>query len=257
MNLWDKIKTFFKRGGYSLTKPYLNTLNDHEKVNIDPDELKRIEKNFNEYRGRHPKVKYKNVYGEDKERDYMNMNLRKLTADVLAGLIFNEQCEINIGTEEQPQKEANDFIQHVFEHNKFKKNLADYLEPMLALGGLAVRPYVNDDNEIEYSWAIANAFYPLRSNSNGISEGVMKSVTQIVEGEHVTYYTLLEFHEWDNDRYVITNELYESIQDGEIGQRVPLTDLYDDLEDETIIENLTRPLFNYVKPSGYNNLSTH
>lgn len=256
-NVWNKIKSFFKRGGYSLTKPYLNTLNDHEKININPEELKRIERNVNEYQGKNSKVKYKNVYGDMVERDYMSMNLRKLTADVLSGLIFNEQCEIEIGTKEQPQKEANEFIQHVFEHNRFKKNLADYLEPMLALGGLAVRPYVNDDEEIEFSWAIANAFYPLRSNSNGISEGVMKSVTQLVEGESITYYTLLEFHEWNNDQYIISNELYKSKNENEIGQRVPLSDLYEDLEEETIIEHLTRPLFNYVKPSGYNNLSAH
>lgn len=255
--MWDKIKKFFKRGGYSLTKPYLNILNDHEKINIDPEELKRIEKNVKEYQGKNPKVKYKNVYGDPVERDYMSMNLRKLTADVLSGLIFNEQCKIEIGTKEQPRKEANDFIQHVFEHNRFKKNLADYLEPMLALGGLAVRPYVNDNEEIEFSWAIANAFYPLRSNSNGISEGVLKSVTQLVEGESVIYFTLLEFHEWEDDRYIITNELYRSNNENEIGQRVPLSDLYEDLEEQTIIENLTRPLFNYVKPSGYNNLSPH
>src|SRR5699024_12782626 len=53
---------------------------------------------------------------------------------------------------------------------------------MYALGGLTVRPYVDQaTGEIEFSWALANAFYPLRSTSNGIAEGVMKSVIVKVE----------------------------------------------------------------------------
>lgn len=144
-----------------------------------------------------------NSNGDLKERDFMTLNLRKLSADVLSGLVFNEQCEITISDAKEEEekgntyKSAHEFIQHVFEHNRFKKNLADYLEPTFALGGLTVRPYVDHaSGEIEFSWALANAFYPLRSNSNGISEGVMKSVTTRVDGKKVIYYTLLEFHEW-------------------------------------------------------------
>src|SRR5690625_3916178 len=107
---------------------------------------------------------------EKRDRDYMTLNLRKLSAEVLAGLVFNEQCDIYIGEKENtsedaknPFKSAHEFMQHVFEHNKFKKNLAEYLEPTFALGGLTVRPYLGDNDEIEYSWALANAFFPLRS----------------------------------------------------------------------------------------------
>lgn len=240
----------------------LKTINDHPKINIDPKELARIERNLKQYEGDYPQIEYINSHGHLKKRDYMTLNLRKLSADVLAGLVFNEQCEIYVSDakdEEEKEnsfKSAHEFIAHVFEHNKFKKNLADYLEPMFALGGLTVRPYVEvETGEIEFSWALANAFYPLRSNSNGISEGVMKSVTIKVEKGKEIYYTLLEFHEWENDLYVITNELYKSDNKGEIGKRVPLDELYEGLQERTEIKNLSRPLFNYVKPSGFNNIS--
>src|SRR5690625_4027236 len=198
----------------------------------------------------------------------MTLNMRKLSADVLAGLVFNEQCEVYVSdANDEEEKEnsfqsAHEFIQHVFEHNKFKKNLSDYLEPMFALGGLTVRPYVNESGEIEFSWAIANAFYPLRSNSNGISEGVMKSVTTKVERNRTIYYTLLEFHEWEkdgegNNLYVITNELYKSESPSEIGKRVPLDEIYEGLQERTEIKDLTRPIFNYLKPSGFNNINPH
>src|SRR5699024_10391223 len=237
----QRIKNLFKRGGYALGDT-LKTINDHPKINIDPDELARIQNNLNQYRGKYPEVKYINSMGETKKRKYMDLNMRKLSADVLSGLVFNEQCEIYVSdaTEEDENNSletAHDFIEHVFKHNKFKENLADYLEPMFALGGLTVRPYVNiETQEIEFSWAIANAFYPLRSNSNGISEGVMKSITPKVKDGKTIYYTLLEFHEWEKDEegnniYVITNELYKTDKKGEIWKRTLLNEIYEGLQE--------------------------
>lgn len=269
MGLIQKIKNLFKRGGYALAGEKLKTINDHPKINIDPDELKRIERNMKEYEGKTNKVKYLNSLGDTVERDYMTLNMRKLSADVLSGLIFNEQCEIYVSDakdeDDKPNtfKQAHELIEHIFEHNKFKKNLSDYLEPMLAVGGLSVRPYFNkDNNEIEFSWALADAFFPLRSNSNGIPEGVMKDTTIKVDGDKTYYYTLLEFHEWEkdeagNDIYVITNELYKSDNTAEVGKRVALEELYEGLESETRIKGLSRTQFNYLKPAGFNNINPH
>lgn len=265
----QRIKNFFKRGGYALSGKDLKHINDHPKINIDPNELARIERNLKQYEGDYPQVEYVNSYGDKQKRDYMALNLRKLSADVLSGLVFNEQCEITVsGAKEEEDKEnkyksAHEFIQHVFEHNRFKKNLADYLEPTFALGGMTVRPYVDaESGEIEFSWALANAFYPLRNNSNGISEGVMKSVTNKMDGNRTIYYTLLEFHEWEKDQegnniYVITNELYKSESPGEVGKRVPLNEIYEGLQEVSYIPGLSRPLFNYLKPSGFNNINPH
>lgn len=247
----------------TLSGTFLTTINDHPKVNIDPSELERIDNNMRQYKGDYPSVIYTNSNGLKEKRDYMSLNMRKLSADVLAGLVFNEQCEITISDAEDEEatntlKNADDFIQHVFEHNDFKKNLSRYLEPMYALGGLTVRPYVDTNtNEVEFSWALADAFYPLTSNSNGISEGVMKSTFQKIERGKVIYYTLLEFHEWQNDKYIISNELYEAENSGEIGTRVPLTDMFEDLEEASELENVTRPNFNYVRPSNFNNINPH
>lgn len=269
MNVIDRIKSWFKRGGYALSGQTLKSINDHPKINIDPNELARIERNLRQYQGDYPQVEYINSHGNLMKRDYMTLNLRKLSADVLAGLVFNEQCEITVSDAKEEEKKENtfksahEFIEHVFEHNKFKKNLAEYLEPMFALGGLTVRPYVDvETGEIEFSWALANAFYPLRSNSNGISEGVMKSVTTKIEGNRTIYYTLLEFHEWEKDEkgdnvYVITNELYKSENVNEIGKQVPLEEIYKGLQENSTLKGLTRPLFNYLKPSGFNNINPH
>lgn len=264
MQIIDRIKNLFKRGGYALSGQTLKTINDHPKVNISPDELARIERNFEEYKGNYPQVEYLNSMGESKKRKYMTVNMIKLSSELLSGLVFNEECEVVVSDAKEEEEKtntyesANDFIQHVFEHNDFKKNLARYLDPMFATGGLTVRPYVDQaSGEMEFSWALANAFYPLRSNSNGISEGVMKAVTMKMEKGKEVFYTLLEFHEWQGEIYVITNELYKSDNKGEVGKRIPLGELHPDLEETVEIHKLTRPNFNYVKPFGFNNISPH
>src|SRR5699024_9243165 len=155
----QRIKNWFRKGGYALTRNELETINDHPKVSIDPEELERIERNFDHYKGKYPMIEYVNSDGHTRKRRYMTLNMSKQSAELLVGLVFNEQCEIAVsdGTDEDTQnkfKAADDFIQHVFEHNDFKKNLMRYLEPMFATGGLTVRPYVNDETgEIEFAWA--------------------------------------------------------------------------------------------------------
>lgn len=63
-------------------------------------------------------------------------------------------------------------------------------------------------------------------------------------GQKNIYYTLIEFHEWAKDgKYVITNELYRSENSGLIGVRVPLAEVYEDLEEQVELDGLTRPLF--------------
>lgn len=263
MKAWESVKKWFRKGGRLVTgKKALESINDHPKINIDPNEIKRIERNLREYRGKFPKVKYQNSNKDLVERDYTHMNILKLSAELLSGLVYNEQNETVISDADEKKKKENSysdadaFIQHVFEHNDFKKNLARYLDPMFAIGGLAVRPYVDTETgEIEYSWALADAFYPLRSNSNGISEGVMKFTTTKVINGNVIYYTLLEFHEWEEEKYYIRNELYRSDDPGTIGEEVNLNELYEGLEPESYLTGLTRPNFNYLKPFGFNNVN--
>ncbi|MCT1904104.1 phage portal protein [Oceanobacillus sojae] len=263
MNVIDRVKSWFKKGGYALTGQVLKTINDHPKINIDPAELARIESSLSHYQYKYAPVEYVNSNGHKKKRKYMAVNMKKKTAKRMATLTFNENCQISVSDETEESKtnsfaNADEFVQHVFNHNKFKKNLREYLEPMYALGGLAIRPYFNpESNEIEFSWAIANAFYPLRSNSSGISEGVMIFKTVEIQRGDEVYYTLFEFHEWEGETYVITNELYKSDSQSEIGRRVPLEEAYEGMEEMTTITGLTQTNFQYLKPAGFNNINPH
>lgn len=267
MKLVERIKNWWNKGGDALvamvsTESY-NSILDHPKINFDADELKRIETSFRHYRGIYDKVHYLNTMQQERIRSYFFINMTKSVSKYLKTLTFNERCEIHIGvadeeTGEYPKSVESEFAREILDRTKFKKKLSDYLEPMFATGGIVVKPYYDSEaKKIDFSWCLADAFIPLRSNTNDISEGVIPTVTKKIEERKEIHYTLLEFHEWEGDLYIISNELYRSEQSHQMGKRVPLTslDAYKNLEPLTVIPNLSRPLFTYLKPAGFNNLS--
>jgi len=249
--MFEKIKQFFRKGAakMNITKS-LNKITDHDKINVNWDEYKRIDEDLKYYAGRFPNVQYKNSYGEVLTRPFYSLNMSKVAAHRLATLIFNEKCRINISDDH-----AAAFVNDVLKNNKFMRNFSDYLESMIALGGLAVRPYyAPEEGKIKLSWVQAPNFFPLQSNTNDVSECAIAIPSQVTEGGKTTYYTLLEFHEWSGGVYTITNELYSSDNKAFIGHRVPLNELYADLEETVQITDLNNPLFVYMKSNGMNNI---
>lgn len=255
MGLIQSIKNLFRKGAEAITTTQsLNSILDHPKINLESGEYNRIEESLKHYEGNYPTVKFKNSNGKTQKRPFSSVNMMKKVANQYATVVFNEQCEIEV------DGDAKEFIEGVFEHNDFKKNFAKYLEPMFALGGLACRPYLDKKtNQIEFSWALADAFFPLDSNSNNISECAIPFRTIRTENGRQVYYTLLEFHEWqEGGLYTVTNELYRSETADVVGNKVNLSMLYDDLEPQaTFATGLSRPLFAYLKTSGFNNISPY
>lgn len=272
MYWWERLKGFFKKGVQGLVGEELNTIFEHERIDFDEQEFMRINESFRMYAGSYPDVEYINSMGKETKRKFMHLNMMNEVAKHLGSILFNETCEIVIAdaeakvtideqgnrVEEQATNSNIDkeFITHVLEHNNFNKNFSRYVQVMLATGGLAVKPYYDfGTGEFEFSWALAENFIPLHSNTNSISEAVIPTYTQKVVGDKTYFYTLLEFHEWENGSYVITNELYRSEDEDKTGKRVPLEEIYEGLEEKTVFNNLSRPNFVYLKPFGFNNIS--
>lgn len=226
----------------------LNKITDHPKISINESEYQRIAINKMYYSGEFPSVKFRNSFGVIQERDYVSVNISKVAAEYMASLVYNEQCKVNIDN-----SKIADFIDSVFQHNDFDENFERYLESGFGLSGFAMRPYVSDNKQIEIAWCQADTFYPLRSNTNKISEAAIATTTSRAEGKDTAYYTLLEFHEWIDGEYTITNELYRSTQRAIVGDKVPLKKLYPDVESSVVLKGATRPQFVYFKPAGMNN----
>lgn len=231
----------------------LNNITDDPRISIASDEYERINMAKRYYKDDLGRVSYLNSYGRKMNRDLVSINVTKMAARRLASVIFNEQCTITLG--DADATDANELIGQVLADNDFYNQYEEKLEEAIALGGGAIRPYVDND-KIKLAWVNASQFYPLHSNSNGIDEAAIASQTTVTENNMNVYYTLLEFHEWNPDgTYKITNELYRSEDINTVGIQVPLNTLdeYKNLQPQVTLTGLTNPLFAYFKAPGANN----
>lgn len=259
MGLIQKVKDFFSRGRYNMQTSNLNSILDHPKIAVSQEEYSRIQHNLTYYQSKFDDVEYINSDGDVKRRKLNHLPIARTASKKIASLVYNEQAEITA----EDQK-VNDFLADTLDNDRFDKNFERYLESGLALGGLAMRPYVDGDR-IRVAFVQAPVFLPLQSNTQDVSNAAILTKTIKSEGRKNVYYTLVEFHEWvtadgseqgstkDKKYYRITNELYKSDIDGVLGQRVNLSELYPDLEPVTVFKDLSRPLFTYLKTPGMNN----
>lgn len=259
MNLIQKVKDFFKQGRYNMTTSNLDSILDHPKIAVTQEEFNRIQHNLSYYQSKFDDVEYTNTDGDRKHRKLNHLPIARTASRKIASLVYNEQAEITADDDT-----LNDFLNDMLGNDRFNKNFERYLESCLALGGLAMRPYVDGD-KIRVAFIQAPVFLPLQSNTQDVSSAAILTKTIKSEGKNNVYYTLVEFHEWvtkdgdtygstkDKSLYRITNELYKSRTDSTLGERVNLSELYPDLEPVTVLKDLSRQLFTYLKTPGMNN----
>ncbi|MFC0275876.1 phage portal protein [Enterococcus devriesei] len=264
MGVIQTIKNIFKRGvdgvNMSFAGKDIAKVTDHPKIGIDSREYDRIAENFKYYANLFPDVEYRTSFGHTQKREFKSLNVTKTASRRLASIIFNEKCKVtlnDIDEQKETSKElqtAIDFLDQTLYENNFYNLFELNLEKGIAAGGFAMRPYIDGD-KIKISWIRADQFYPLRSNTNEVSECAIATKLVRTEGDTNYYYTLLEFHEWQNDKYVISNELYKSDNDSIVGKQVPLAIIYPDLAETVTLDGLKRPLFAYFRTPGANNKS--
>lgn len=128
-----------------------------------------------------------------------------------------------------------------------KENFNRALELGLALGGVALKPYIYGDNMFVDVTGAAG-FQPTKFDPSGrCIGGVFKNKPVKVNG---TYYVRLESHELNSKTYTIKNKAYYSDSAGSVGADAQLTTIpeWADIEPEVAIENVDGPLFAYFKP---------
>lgn len=154
------------------------------------------------------------------------MNVTKTAARRLASIIFNEKCKVTLNDPTDKKdvskeiKEASEFLEQTLYDNNFYNLFELNLEKGIAVGGFAMRPYIDGD-KIKISWIRADQFYPLRSNttklvsvllllnqfklkgtritttrSSNFMSGKTKSMLSVMSFTNLTTVTLLEskFH---------------------------------------------------------------
>ena len=207
-------------------------------------------------------------------RNLYRMNIAKAVCAEMAGLIWGEECTVNVSIEGRESDEENpdplnEFVQKVLCKNAFREKMQESIEEGLALGGSAYKVWAeakHDGNgdeipgtrKIMLGYAMADQFVPISWDNARVTECVF--ISRIAKGGW--YYTRLEWHRWNGLTYVITNELYRSeIQKGKdggdsqdiLGVRYPLAEIYPYLEEVTEVP-VEESLFSYWRTPIANNL---
>lgn len=174
-----------------------------------------------------------------------SMNMPSLIANEVARLVTIEADSEITGSARA------DYLNE--QYKPVMDNIRKATEYGLAKGGLIFKPYVDGD-KIVVDYVEADRFYPIR-----FSKGEMTSVCFVEKMQQgKRYYTRLEIHRWEKDRYYIENQFYVSDTKDNLGRRVSNTLIpeWADFEPEIQLQGIERPLFSYFKPAIANNIDT-
>ena len=219
-------------------------------------------------------------------RTLYRLNTAKAVCAELASLVWSEECEVRVSTNgwtEQKNEDGivtnldplNEFIADVLRRNAFGEKMQEFVEQGLALGGAAVKVWAEEDRRgtssgadappspegkafgVRLGYAMADQFVPLAWDNARVFEGVFISR----QAKRGYYYTRLEWHRWNGQTYVITNELYRAdMQRGAegnnqdiLGIRCPLAEVFPELDEQTEV-SVDESLFTYWRTPIANNL---
>ncbi|HLR92137.1 MAG TPA: phage portal protein, partial [Atopostipes sp.] len=247
--MFRKIMDYIRKGAIKIGLiKSIGKISDHKDISMNEEMYNLIDVWKSLYRGYYEPwhhLEYTTVSGT-KTRKMDTLNMAKASAAEMASLVYNEKCEMSIGND---KNETAEFINDVLKRNKFDKKFQDFLEYSFAMGGMVIKPYV-DDGEIKLSFVTADCFIPISWQNESIREGVFINETQ--KGDKK--YTLLEWHTWENGIYTVTNELYESQYGDDLGREVSLDTLYPGLDAVVGMPKIKKSLFIYIKPNTANNI---
>lgn len=209
-----------------------------------------------------PVVTIKNPKG--KTRVIESMNAGKMTCAQMARYCWNERCNIMVSMSSAPENDPlNEYVHEVLKNNNFGTSFGDLLEKMFALGGGALKEWVevpkdengNDIGEgrVKIGYTMASQFVPTAWDNGKVRAGIFINR----EARDGYYYTVVEWHRWDGTSYRVTNDLYRMpIKAGEpqniLGWWYPLEKVYPLLSPDTTIRDVKDAYFQYVRPFGAN-----
>ena len=199
-----------------------------------------------------------------KRRVMATMNAGKMACAQMARYVWNERCSISASMANAPQDDPlNGFLQMVLTDNRFGTAFGDLLEKGFALGGCALKEWVEipkDENgndigegKVRIGYTMASQFVPTAWDNSRVNSAIFVSR----EARDGFYYSVVEWHRLDGTTYRVTNDLYrQPIKDGEpqniLGWWYPLNEIYPLLSPDTTIYDVHNAFFQYIRPFGAN-----
>ena len=201
-----------------------------------------------------------------KTRTMSTMNAGKMACAQMARYVWNERCSITASMEGNETEEdlLNEYLQLVLVKNRFWQSFGDLLEKSFALGGCALKEWVeipkdeqgNDigEGKVKIGYTMASQFVPTAWDNSKVKAGIFVSR----EARDGYYYTVVEWHRLDGSVYRVTNDLYRMpIKEAPEPQNIlgwwyPLNEIYPLLSPDTTIYDVENAFFQYVRPFGAN-----
>ena len=171
------------------------------------------------------------------KREILRLNMAKVLCDSLSALTFSEQCEVVLDNEEYQG-----YIDNALNRNGFWKQLPELLCKAYALGGCALKCYL-ESGVPRIDYITADRFIPVGWDGNGVTRCIFSSTINLGG-----FYHLLEYYKPGRSEY----KLYKSGSVNELGKECPLSELFPELPAVVNYENDT-PMFAYFKPFVSNN----
>lgn len=171
------------------------------------------------------------------DEDIHSLNIPASVSSELARLVTIEMKS------EITKSSRADFLQA--QYDNVLHDIRNITEFACAKGGLMFKPYVSD-GQIKVDYIQADNFIPTAFDSSGNITAVI-FMDKKYKGDKI--YTRLEYHKFENGKYIIKNHAYVSSSENDIGKKISLNqvDEWRDLSPETVLDGMEKPLFSYFR----------
>lgn len=193
----------------------------------------------------------KMVDGKTKLKERKTLNMPKKLCEDFSKLEWSEKVEIKLDTEESTNKLL-DILNS--KENAFNVNFPIFLEKEYALGTMATVEYIKDGRTI-IDYIDGDVILPYKYTNSYIYGIVTVSRTTEGTDNKKKYYTLLTYHEYENGKYMINNELYLSREENTLGREVSFKEKYPNVKEYDVIVT-KHPRFQVWKLPIANNFDT-
>lgn len=195
----------------------------------------------------------------DDDKGIYSLGIAKQICQNLSNQVLAES-EIKIHTPGVTEKEKGTraaFLQEMFDRH-IVKNLPVQLEKAMALGGMVIKPYISGD-QVYLDFTPQGKFYPLQFDDDGNISDIAFLDQFTSDGK---LYTKVERHTFMNNVVTVQNKVFvapdrtdEEVEQ-ELGIEIPIEQVekWANIEPETFIENVDKPLFGYYKTPLSNNI---
>jgi len=178
------------------------------------------------------------VTGQSGTRRVNSLGAAKALCAELSALCFSEQADFGFTS-----KEAEQFVKNVLNDNCFWRCFPLFLEKMFALGSGVIKVYC-ESGKVKLNYIGGDRFIPTQYDEKGVYGGIIISCLER-DGKR---FELHEEHEKQGDDYVITNTLFDEEKE------IELKEIFPNLQKETRVKNMKKPLFVYFRPASVNNI---